>query len=79
MEQITVLEVLQSVHPGQQAAYQKAIAIDQSLGWIQEDRIELYAAIIKRIDESLDHGDANISIQIRDGEITNQEYGKRYK
>ena len=79
METVTVLQVLQTIHPDQQASYQKAIAIDQSLGWIPEERIGLYTVILKNLDEMLDHGDANIEIQIRDGELVSQEYGKRYK
>jgi len=79
MEQVTVLQVLQTIHPSSQPALQKAILLDQLLNWIPEERLEEYSNILKRLSEAHDHGDANITLQIRDGEIVSQEYSKRYK
>lgn len=79
MEEVTVLQVLQVAHPQSQGALQKAIQLDQAFNWMEPARIEKYSQILRNISEMQDHGEANITIQIRDGEIVNQEYGKRYK
>lgn len=78
MEEVTILQILQTVHPGQQAAYQKAIAIDQAFSWIPEERVLLYAEHLKQLDELIQHGEANFSGQVRGGKLINKEYSKRY-
>lgn len=80
MEVVTI-EVLQAWFPSlkSQEELNKAIAIIGAFGFLDINRVDEYAGICKEISDMQDHGDSNIEIQIRDGEIISQMYGKRKK
>lgn len=80
MDGITV-EVLQTWFPTlqKQEELQKLVALYAIVQHVPVEHIERYGTIINEISLMHDHGDADIEIQIRDGEITNEMYGKRIK
>ena len=80
MDGITI-EVLQTWFPTlkKQEELQKLVTLYDLVQHVPVERIEKYGAIINEISILHDHGEANIEIQIRDGEITNEMYGKRIK
>ena len=77
--EVMTIEVLQTWFPTlkKQEELQKALAIINAFQFLDLERVEEYAGICREISLMHDHGEANICIQIRDGEITNEEYGKR--
>lgn len=78
---IQTVEVLQTWFPTlqKQEELQKMLLVYAIFGEVKIDRVEKYAAIIKEISNLHDHGDADIEIQIRNGVITNEMYGKRIR
>ena len=80
MDSLTI-EVLQTWFPTlqKQEELQKLVSVYTALEHIPVDRIDKYATIINELSILQDHGDADIEIQIRNGEIQNEMYGKRVR
>lgn len=62
-----------------QEELKKVLAIYNAFAFLDPGRIEKYAGICREISTLHDHGEANITINIRDGDFQNEEYGKRIK
>lgn len=77
----TNLDVLKEWNPSlkNQENLKTFLQIYESFSFILPERVTQYAEIVKDIHEMHEIGDANITIQIRDGEIINTECGKRKK
>lgn len=80
MDGITI-EVLQTWFPTlqKQEELQKLVAIYTIFEHIPVERLEKYASIIQELSALQDHGDADVEIQVRNGEIQNEMYGKRVR
>lgn len=80
MDSITI-EVLQTWFPTlkKQEELQKLVAIYTIFEHIPVERLEKYATIIHELSILQDHGDADVEIQVRNGEIQNEMYGKRVR